>query len=104
MSYGSIRCQVIEIPAGSRRARGGDGPRDLLPWADPYIAGLMAKLERGRDAEDEGGDDPFDRGGFTGHDAARAWRDDAFLPPRSRRALPSAEQPVYGGWPLLDDS
>ncbi len=40
MSKRVVRCQVVEVPAdqtfGVRRA-----PKDLLPWADPYIARLM---------------------------------------------------------------
>ena len=34
------RCEVIVIESDSRVAH------DLLPWADPYIASLMAKLQR----------------------------------------------------------
>jgi hypothetical protein len=35
------RCVVVEIPES---AAGGDAqPRDLLPWADPYIARLLSK-------------------------------------------------------------
>jgi hypothetical protein len=40
MSNRVVRCQVVEVPAdqtfGVRQP-----PRDLLPWADPYIARLL---------------------------------------------------------------
>lgn len=43
----NIRCTVVWDPneedrADSRVAR----PSDLLPWADPYIASLVRKLQR----------------------------------------------------------
>lgn len=39
------RCSVVEIPTASEVLRTGcqPGPRELLPWADPYIARLLAK-------------------------------------------------------------
>lgn len=42
----NIRCIVIEVPV-QRLHRGAlnAASRDLLPWADPYIAGLVAKLK-----------------------------------------------------------
>jgi hypothetical protein len=41
----NAHCHVVEIPV---TAAGADGanlaePRDLLPWADPYIARLLTK-------------------------------------------------------------
>ena len=45
-----IRCHVIEVPTQDDwLARRGGGPRELLPWADPYIAALMNKLEGNSD-------------------------------------------------------
>ena len=53
----TIRCKVITIEADPREgspdspaAEHADGtprfrPSDLLPWADPYIAGLVRKLQ-----------------------------------------------------------
>ena len=44
-----VRCLVIEVPAEmaalSPQARGRFRPSQLLPWADPYIAGLVRKLQ-----------------------------------------------------------
>lgn len=38
------RCDVVEMPTVDPLAAGaGEGPRDLLPWADPYIAALLTK-------------------------------------------------------------
>lgn len=43
------RCDVVEVPTGNflgSEYLGGDsgeGPRDLLPWADPYIAAILTK-------------------------------------------------------------
>lgn len=47
MAY-SIRSTVVEIPARSEsmRARGLPGYTDLVPWADPYIASLVEKVQR----------------------------------------------------------
>jgi hypothetical protein len=53
MVYGRVICQVIEMPAGGRLSRGSEWPRDLLPWADPYIATLMVRLERQYDWADD---------------------------------------------------
>jgi hypothetical protein len=43
----SVQCTVVEIPAMSEalRRRGLPGFVDLVPWADPYIAGLVEKLQ-----------------------------------------------------------
>ena len=47
MSERFVRCLVLDTPAGEgSRPRGQDWPRDLLPWADPYIATLMDRLEQ----------------------------------------------------------
>lgn len=38
------RCDVVELPSATYAAgEAGEGPRDLLPWADPYIAALLTK-------------------------------------------------------------
>lgn len=104
MSYGSIRCQVLETPAeNDRRARGRDWPRDLLPWADPYIAVLMVRLQE-RYGDEESGDNPFDADDVPLEYAlAGGWgSNDAFVPPRLDRAAKPSVPSVYGGWPLLD--
>jgi len=43
----SIHCTVVEIPHMSEalRRRGLPGFVDLVPWADPYIASLVEKVQ-----------------------------------------------------------
>lgn len=43
MASNNARCTVIEIPVSSQGGPDDAPPRDLLPWADPYIAKLMSK-------------------------------------------------------------
>jgi len=100
-----IRCQVLESPAqdgwSSRRER----PRDLLPWADPYIAGLVRRLEERYDAEaDCSTSDPFDADHASGDTAAfdDGWQEDAFMPRPLEAPRFHCYPPVYGGFPLLD--
>lgn len=43
-----IRCLVVAVPASSDRFASntrGALARDVLPWADPYVAGLIKKLQ-----------------------------------------------------------
>lgn len=98
----AIRCQVLQVPKQpgmSHRER----PRDLLPWADPYIAVLMDRLEDrfGRNADTyapaESDDEPWSP------PADYDWQDDAFRPDQPAGSRQSWDPPVYGGWPLLDD-
>ena len=43
----TIHCTVVEVPAMSDPFLPRDGGfRDLVPWADPYIAALMENLRR----------------------------------------------------------
>jgi hypothetical protein len=138
MTYGRVLCQVVETPArGARRVWAHeqspdyhdewmpaeqDWPRDLLPWADPYIAVLMLRLERQYDWVGVADDNPFDdaptlaagdwqvlswHDDFLADDAFAAlagnpWQDDAGRPGwhAGRR---SEFPPVFGGFPLLDD-
>ena len=46
MAY-SIHCTVVEVPQMSEalRRRGMQGYVDLVPWADPYIASLVEKVQ-----------------------------------------------------------
>jgi hypothetical protein len=101
-----IRCQVIEVPTQDDwLSRRGGGPRELLPWADPYIAGLMRRLEDrfesadGFDTSDPFADDEptslaiFDDG----------WQEDAFMPRPLEALRFHSYPPVYGGFPLLED-
>ena len=41
----NLYCTVVEVPVVSSGARRAGSARDLLPWADPYIAGLIRKLQ-----------------------------------------------------------
>ena len=115
-----IRCHVLEAPAHEwnsewnslTRGRGVQSHREILPWADPYIAQLMQRLESRFDA-DEGFANAFDRsedapwpvhewngGEWNGGDAESA---ESFAEPFdaiSSQALPA----VFGGWPLLNDT
>lgn len=127
-----IRCQVLETPTqedwSPRRGR----PKDLLPWADPYIAGLVRKLEERFDAQaDWQTHDPLgaDRMGrssgaqisqgltdlHSGHDPFDAdpaldeldafddgWQEDAFMPRPLEAPRFHCYPPVVGGFPLLD--
>jgi len=102
-----IRCQVIEVPAQDDwLSRRGGGPRELLPWADPYIADLMRRLGArfeaadGFDSSDPFADDDeptslaiFDDG----------WQEDAFMPTPLETPRFHSYPPVYGGFPLLED-
>jgi hypothetical protein len=126
MTYGRVLCQVVETPAQDYHDEWmpveQDWPRDLLPWADPYIAVLMLRLERRYEwagvADDSSlwaddlppgaaseswqdlswQDDSFADGVFAGN----PWHDDACLPGRQagRRSM---FPPIIGGFPLLDD-
>lgn len=46
MAY-SVHCTVVEVPQMSEalRRRGLPGFADLVPWADPYIASLVEKVQ-----------------------------------------------------------
>lgn len=144
MTYGRVLCQVVETPAGDRLDRGfadadfarsdyhdewmpaeQDWPRDLLPWADPYIAVLMLRLENRYDWDGAAGDHPL-ADDAPSHWPGSAWQDlswhdDSFadrgfagqfahLPPRGSAGVPGRHDlrlceppPVFGGFPLLDD-
>lgn len=43
MASSNVRCTVVEIPVSSQGGPDDAPPRDLLPWADPYIARLLSK-------------------------------------------------------------
>ncbi len=101
-----IRCQVLEVPDLDDVTPRNEGtwPRDLLPWADPYIASLMMKLHRqhGQHGPTERLlDDDFTLDQF----ATEQWlgdeqTDDADWPDLSAR---EEYPPFFGGFPLLDD-
>ncbi len=102
----NLRVQVIEVPTQDGSRSEGSWPRDLLPWADPYVASLLGKLEN-------------QQGGFEGHSdqqgitmfelAAKEW-----LGPEWRESQEAFHEgydwqpenkmkPIYGGFPLLND-
>ena len=106
-----IHCHVLEAPAHEwssewnslTRGRGSQSHREILPWADPYIAQLMQRLESRFDAEacstssfDRVEDSPWPGREWDGSE------DESFAEPFdavSSQALPA----VFGGWPLLND-
>lgn len=104
--YGStLRCQVLEVPALDDIDPRDEGtwPRDLLPWADPYIAALMMKLHRQRGETERLLDDDMTlyqiaAEQWQGEDAEEG-TDSAWPGLEARDEFP----PVYGGFPLLDD-
>jgi hypothetical protein len=107
MSATRICCHVLEVPdQDDWLSRRGSGPRELLPWADPYIAGLMRRLEsRFSPADDLDLCDPF-----AGYDEPAStsvfddgWQDDAFMPRPLEAPRFHSYPPVYGGFPLLED-
>lgn len=40
-----IRCLVVALSESDRLASRGALAREVLPWADPYVAGLIRKLQ-----------------------------------------------------------
>jgi hypothetical protein len=46
VAHNRIRCLVVAVPVASEQfASRGVLARDVLPWADPYVAGLIKKLQ-----------------------------------------------------------
>jgi hypothetical protein len=89
--------QVLETDAASDSFAPA---RELLPWADPYIASLMGRLEQNEHTHDEESWD-FDYERLDDEDFVERDElpdDDWHLDHEPR--FP----PVYGGWPLLDDA
>jgi hypothetical protein len=108
-----IHCRVIEVSRGSddrlhiHERKKGDSSRDLLPWADPYIARLMHILEEryetGRGSADWD-DDFLPTHVFASNLSDDAWEHDAFIPRPLERRTASPDPRVFGGYPLLDDT
>jgi hypothetical protein len=103
-----IRCHVLEVDREDDWLPRRSTPRDLLPWADPYIASLVQRLEQRfeGDRADDPRCNPFATDelecGAEGFDDG--WEFDASIP-RPLEAVPASRRhpPVYGGFPLLDD-
>jgi hypothetical protein len=102
-----IRCHVLEVPADDGwLARRGGGPRELLPWADPYIAGLMRRLhDRFDDTDDVDSSNPFTpvEASESSANFDDGWEEDAFMPRPLEAPRIHSYPPVYGGFPLLED-
>lgn len=102
-----IHCQAVEVPAFDELAPQEEGtwPRDLLPWADPYIAALMMQLGKRRGETEGLLDDELTLCRF----AADPWHgrdwEAAPLPPSDRMSVFADPPfpPIYGGFPLLED-
>jgi len=105
-----VRCKVVEVSPRDDWGRSRPA-RDILPWADPYIARLVSALED-KYADDEEVDlaDPwqpswdatsYNDGWNTSFDDG--WNDDAFMPGPLEPAGACRVPPVYGTFPLLED-
>ena len=108
MPAARIRCHVLEVDRDDDWLPRRNSPRDLLPWADPYIASLVHRLEQRYDSDEAAEDlcDPFaaDDAPFCPAGFDDGWWDDAFMPrPLEAVAANRWHPPVYGGFPLLDD-
>ena len=113
-----IRCHVLEVDREDDWLPRRNPPRDLLPWADPYIASLVQRLEQRYEGDptDDPRCNPFaaDEMECGAADFDDGWQFDAFIPrpletrPLDTRPLETMSAsrrhpPVYGGFPLLDD-
>jgi hypothetical protein len=91
--------QVLETDADDSFAPA----RELLPWADPYIASLMGRLEQHEHGHDDETWDyePLDDEADEEEEVLRDElpEDDDWHLDREPRF-----PPVYGGWPLLNDA
>ncbi len=47
----NVFCTVVEVPVVTRSPQPRVSARDLLPWADPYIASLIRNLQQEVKAE-----------------------------------------------------
>lgn len=106
MRSARIHCQVLEVPDLDDVTPRSEGtwPRDLLPWADPYIASLMWKLERQRGETERLLDDDFTLYEY----AAEQWLGDDWRKEEAQDEWPDLTvrteyPPIYGGFPLLED-
>lgn len=77
--------------------------RELLPWADPYIASLMGRLEGVNDSEQADETWDFDYEPLDEEEEENLT--DELTPDADDWHLDRdpAYPPIYGGWPLLND-
>lgn len=115
-----IRAAIIRVVKQDDSWPGRKPVRELLPWADPYIAQLVRRLEThygpaaaGDAFAPPGVDDaPWREDGLDNDsfpdDFDDGWRDDAFMPPpidapRRTWPAPTTRFSFFGGFPLLED-
>ncbi|MCE9544908.1 MAG: hypothetical protein K8T25_05235 [Planctomycetia bacterium] len=106
-----IRCIVVEIPAGNEMIehRLRAPARELLPWADPYIAGLIRKLQdevREERAEQHRtmAEQMRGRRGFAeGRQHVALGAEFGEAPPPAISSPIEFETPSDQDWPLLQD-
>ena len=104
----TIRIQAVEVPSTFDQLSPqdeGTWPRDLLPWADPYIATLMMQLGKRRGETEGLLDDELTLCRFASDPwHGREW-EAAPLPPQDRMSAFADPPfpPLYGGFPLLED-
>jgi|SwirhisoilCB2_FD_contig_61_4218165_length_667_multi_3_in_0_out_0_1 hypothetical protein len=107
MRLGRVHCQVVEVPTFSPTGRSAERCcRDLLPWADPYIAALMTKLQAECASQDISENSSHPNDGDCCYSAAEdVWLEDDERTLDPVDDLPSHLDfpPVVGGWPLLND-
>ena len=84
--------QLFEAPVDGDNSTA----RELLPWADPYIAQLMGQFREDAESWDFAAKDEDEEDDFADLDIAAELPEDWHL---DRESYP----PVYGGWPLLND-
>jgi hypothetical protein len=111
-----IRTCVIEVSKHDDwRSGPAARPRDLLPWADPYIAQLVRRLEDRYDNAEDDRCDPFAAADAPwNHDVHETewagdewpddgWREDAFMPRPQGAPRMNWLPIIYGEFPLLED-
>ena len=104
MSASRIHCTVVEVDSDAHLfpVDAKDPPRDLLPWADPYISRLLTKYRLQAALEDSlrfvSDEAARDWGGMPPYGVARTPSDHRgrFTPCDLRRPLPPAALPPAG--------
>ncbi len=92
----NLYCTVVKVPVVSSRGRRMESARDLLPWADPYIVGLIRKLQAEVRVE------RAERGSTTRLRNASSLQNEA-TPPNGDGRLDFHEVD-YDAWPSREDT
>jgi len=93
----NLYCTVVEVPVVAPRGRRMSSARDLLPWADPYIAGLIRKLQAEVRAE------RAERGlGSKRRSVVAPSIQSEAAPPNGNGRL-NFDAPDYDAWPRRED-